>query len=670
LGEVNNIRALLILIISICCVQESGARHFFSEEESKHISSSIHFADHSQWDKAFYHAKIVEDPLVYKIVQWLRLKDEKSTVSFAEIKKFLEENPKWFDQRALKKRAEDLLLKDKTISNKEMLTWLEMNAPYSSSGKVKLVRLKYENNGESKELVKRIKSVWVSADFSVKQDEKEYLNIFSHMLNEEDHIERISSLLWRKKVTQAKRLLSRVSADHQKLFRARMKLIIKSKFGVARAVSSVPKSLKEDEGLLYDYISWHEFKNNHDQVKQLLNKISDERALSSRSWWKIKNRQIRSFIQREDFSMAYELASSKGLQTAADYANAQWLSGWVALRHLKKPDSALVHFRNMYNRVKLPVSQSRGAYWTARAYEAKGDATAASKWYRIASVHPTTFYGQLGKLNVDRNSFFNFPKIPEPTKVDIDKFSKNNLVKLACILSYSKHSNLAQWFIVRAVKKARTIGEISLITKVGIDLDKYNLSIEASKHASYNGIFAIENGYPTIDVGKDHDVDKALILSIIRQESLFNSSAVSNAGAVGLMQLMPHTAKSMSRELKHSFSDNKLKNKPFNMRLGVYYLSKLIKHYDGSYILAIAAYNAGQHNVKRWINKNGDPRKMNNTHDIIDWIESITFYETRNYVQRVIESLQVYRDVLSDDDKPCAIDTSRDLARSGGVERL
>ncbi|MDR2077725.1 MAG: lytic transglycosylase domain-containing protein, partial [Rickettsiales bacterium] len=321
---------------------------------------------------------------------------------------------------------------------------------------------------------------------------------------------------------------------------------------------------------------------------------------------------------------------------------------------------AFKHFHNIYKNAKYPVSIAKATYWLGRVMEKKGDKKSAIHWYNISSKYPLTYYGQLASYEkydllevADRSKLFDFPKAPEINPEDMKSLDDNKIVKYAILYhSYENRKEEAnEIFNVLVSTILESKGEIAGLVKIVNGLGDEQLSAMVSRQASYKMVFYINNIFPTmkIDRKKESAISENLILihAIIKQESDFLVRAESGAGAKGIMQIMPSTAKRICKELGIKYSDYWLKHdRIYNIRLGSYYINRLIRDYEGSKILAIASYNAGPNAVNRWIKDFGDPRTMNDLESMVDWIESIDYKETRNYVQKVLGNFIVYENII------------------------
>jgi soluble lytic murein transglycosylase len=335
------------------------------------------------------------------------------------------------------------------------------------------------------------------------------------------------------------------------------------------------------------------------------------------------------------------------MSEGADFADAEFVAGWLSLRYLDEPARALEHFTRLVDGVSYPVSVSRGRYWQGRAAEAMGQANDAERYYRLAAVHQTAFYGQLAiaRLGDTAPPLLDLPPSPVPTEADAIAFESRPVARALRLLAEQGEDYLFRVFIYHLDDELEDAADSLLLAQLAQDYGYLRQGVRAAKAASYRWNILPEVSYPVIDLPPPSgriEPEPALVHAIIRQETEFDPRAISGAGARGMMQMMPATARQTARRLGLPYRYEALTyDAEYNMRLGRYHLQEVIDEFDGSYILAMAAYNAGGHRARRWIEDYGDPRSPDV--DPIDWMESIPFSETRNYVQRVLENVQVYR---------------------------
>ena len=495
-----------------------------------------------------------------------------------------------------------------------------------------------------------IKEGFITADLS-KNDLIFFRKKFKKYLNSSDYIKRADYLAWENKYWDLKRMLRYLPKDYQLLYTARQLLMSRS-YGVDSAISNVPASLKKDAGLNYDRLKWRRKRGRVDSSLEILLSIKNNKDYMVRpdKWWVERSIIARSLIYKKRYEQAYKITSKHGLSEGAELAEAEWMSGWIALSFLKDPILAKSHFTKFYNNVGYPISLSRGAYWLGKANLALNNKEEADKWFKEGSKYLTTYYGQLSHMKIYPNKTF---ELKESTQVDknyAESFYKNKLVAIVHLLDEVKKDKYTKHILRFLANENVSAGSEVLAAKLATDISRFDFAIQVSKIASYQKRFHNKYNYPVIStpnkVGSRKIPEQALILSIIRQESEFDISARSRVGAQGLMQLMPYTAKTVAKQAKVSYSKSRLTTSPeYNINLGSFYIAGLILDYDGSYPFAVAAYNAGPKRVKYWKKINKDPQKKQI--DYVDWVELIKFKETRNYVQRVMENYNVYRYILS-----------------------
>lgn len=637
-------RAFLYLsVILFFLGQGTNAYARLSDDEEEHARSAFEFAQHKDWNNALQHAKRTGNPAFAKLITWEYLLDQDSGAGFEEITTFIDNNPNWPEQKKLRIRAEISLHND-NVPDHEVIEWFGDGKPLTGIGKIALAEALQRNHKASHDkIVSLIRDAWRDGDFDEPQ-EKKLLDKYSDMLTHEDHIARIDRLLWEERTSAAKRVLNYAPASYQKLFKARMALIDDKRLAII-AVAQVSSSLKSDPGLIYDRMTYRARRDDDSGVRDML-LAAPEHPPYADKWWKYREAQIHLAIDDKNYTLAKKLLANNGQTEGTGLADALWLQGWLKTEFLHQPQEGYDLFTGMYEKVKYPVSRSRAAYWAGRSAEKSGNAESAAKWYKTAASYPTTFYGQLGVLKSSGTSPLSIPSSPPISDEAKHKFDQDDFIKAIRLTIDAGNFDLARRLITLAVENTEDLSQVALVTELGEDSGHSHLSVHAAKKALHQNIVLVEGGYPTPKTPGSTGIERDLTLAITRQESEFDPNAHSPSNALGMMQLLPRTAKEIARKNHIGFSPSELSNPSYNMMLGSLYLSRLINSYDGSYIMGIAAYNAGPGNVQRWVRKFGTPD--NNVDNAINWIEKIPFNETRNYVQRVLENLQVYRAIERD----------------------
>ncbi|HUF57086.1 MAG TPA: lytic transglycosylase domain-containing protein [Thermohalobaculum sp.] len=405
-------------------------------------------------------------------------------------------------------------------------------------------------------------------------------------------------------------------------------------------------------------------KDKFDEAEKLLVQYSTSAAVlgDPARWADRRARLVRRAAREGRGALAYTLAS-RHFTTAEigyEYSDLEWLAGWVALRQLNQPDVAIPHFQRFLMSVETPISLGRGHYWLGRAFEAKGDTAAAQAAYARGAEHQTSFYGQLAaeRAGVGGDQSLASATLPDPRVVPV---TQSDDARAMAILELAGEGGLAWQMFVHKAGMMNDEREFGALGQLALELGKPDYAVRVAKMAARKGHVVPAAYYPVIELAHYvTQVEPALAMSIARQETELNHQAISHAGARGLMQIMPGTAQLVAGQIGEPYSPDRLiQDWRYNVRLGQSYLAQQINRFDGSYALAAAAYNAGPHRVDRWIAEYGDPRRPGA--DLVDWIEHIPFSETRNYVQRVMEGVYVYRTRLSGRAGPMTI--SGDLQR-------
>ncbi len=609
-----------------------------SNHDFKSAKAAFQSAKKKQWKKASSQAAKAKSGLPGKLVHWMQIIDPKRDVSFSDIAAFMAHNPEWPRQTLLQIRAEEAMTQD--IAPEAILKWFNGREPKSANGHIMLAHA-LTLLGRDQEAAAQVRRSWREVNFGRDQQEKFYKR-YQHHLTYQDHISRLDRLLWEGRYYPARRMLKYVKKDWQALAQARL-VLRRMRGGVDRAIAHVPKKFVNHPGLLFERMRWRRIKGRDAEAAQLLFQ-APEHVPYPHVWWKQRSIMARNAIRDGHYSEAYRMVLSHGLEEGADFAEAEWLAGWIKLRFLEEPDVALSHFTRMYEAVSYPISRARGAYWIARSLEDLKRKEEAQGWYKIAAQNPTTYYGQLAGERQGKPAIVSVNTKALPNRQEKIVFQQNELVDVVRFLQRIEERDQMRFFIYQLNTMSTTAGWRTLVAQLAIQAGRPDLAVYVGKKALREGHGVIEAAYPLLDRKIMRKTpEAALVHGIVRQESAFYEKAISRAGARGLMQLMPRTAHRLAKKKNYRYSRKKLTASPkLNIWLGSEYLDDLLKRFDGSYILSLASYNAGPSRTKQWISEFGDPRSDDRDY-VIDWVEQIPFSETRNYVQRVLENIQVYR---------------------------
>lgn len=612
-------------------------------EERAIVHEAFQAAGRSEWSRVSRLLALVTDPLPAKTLRWVRMIQDGEPADFGAVARFLVDNPEWPWPEQLQ------LLAEGTITDPADHALIRRlfagRSPLTARGLIRYAEALFQIDQDERATA-LIRKAWIESDFSERETNR-FLAKYRRILTRDDHIARLDNLLWDYRRRSAVRMLGLVPDDDRKLAQARMRLQRRQN-GLDKAIEAVPASLRSDPGLTFDRLRWRRQHRLDEGVVELL---LDRPSTLGRPalWWFEREFQIRRALRKKDFALAYRLASSHR-QTAADgddFAEAEWLAGWLALRFERQPDTALRHFSRMYHAVQAPVDVARASYWAGRSAVALGDPLLAVQWYRRAAAHPIAYYGQLAAEAIGDGGR---PLVdPAPATAQLRAaFGRKELVRVARMLLEVDATDQLPPFLQRLGEQATSEAEIGLIAELAASSGRPHLVTALGRFTAYYGIPNHAAAFPVPEIERMlrppvGEPEAALLLGMGRQESMFNPWLTSRAGARGLMQLMPRTAFLMARQLGLPHNRGLLTGDPdYNVRLGSHYLKTLLKRYDGETALAVAAYNAGPTRVDEWVRLHGDPRRRSREH-LVDWIELIPFDETRNYVQRVLEGRNLYR---------------------------
>lgn len=594
-----------------------------------------------QWDRGERLIAQADNPLATKLYQWLYFTHRDSAVvRFDSLATFMRTNPEWPLQGRMRRVAERAM--PPGLSDEAVIVWFRQFPPRSAAAMIRYLDALEDAAGQTARIEAILAPWW--EDALLTPDEQSYfLKHYAAYMTRAMHQKRFDQMLFHDHYTNARVLARIMGGGYPALAEARIGLA-EDKSNLDRLIAAVPGDLKNDPGLQYERLHWRRVHDYDYRAIEILHRPpSAERIGNLAAWWRERHIIARRLIESKQYNSVYLLVSKHQQKDGLGFAQAEFLSGWLALRFLDEPWRAFEHFERLYNNTKTPISRARGAYWAGRASEALGHKEIAQQWYRAAARHQTAFYGQVALAALDEEYVPPQQLPPAGTPGGKLAFEHQEMVQAARLLSNAGLRRETTDFLNALAEAAQTPEEYLYVADLARELKHYHNGIRLAKEGLQKNIFLMDHAYPTM-LSRMHNVDTewALVHALIRQESAFDYEAVSPAGARGLMQLMPATARDIAQKkgLRHS-TDWLTRNPDYNIRLGSYYIQQMLDYYDGSYPLAVAAYNGGPGRVDRWLKEIGDPRK--GEIEMPDWIESIPVYETRNYVQRVLEGVYVYR---------------------------
>ncbi|MEM1362132.1 MAG: lytic transglycosylase domain-containing protein [Pseudomonadota bacterium] len=575
------------------------------------------------------------------IVEWHRLRARDGT--FEEYQSFLTAYADWPGLPLLQRRGEATI--PPSAEARDVLAYFLKNEPATAEGAMRLAQA-FDDLGERSAAEAEAIRAWTKMTLSAQQ-ESVMLARYGPALADH-HIARIDNLLWRHRFSEAERMRGRVPEAWRSLLAARVALR-RDQPGVDGFIQAVPADLRGHPGLAFERMEWRARKGRTDGVVEIMLSASARADGLGRpeAWAKRRRPLARQMMRAGRSQEAYLLASQHQLERGVDFADLEWLAGYIALRELNRPQQALVHFQRFRSGVKSTISLGRAGYWEGRAYEAMDQPLQAAAAYAFGAEFQTSFYGQLAaeKAGLPMDGRLTGA---EAFAVPADAaFLQSDVYHAGKLLHEAGELELAARFFAHMAESMdrAEAGQLAVAVS-GLGSAYYPLRV--AKRVSTAGEMLHGPLFPMmeISVAGREGVSPELALAIARRESEFNHRVISPAGARGLMQVMPGTAEETARKLGVSYSRSRLTgDAEYNALLGTAYLSQLRRRFGGATILVAAGYNAGPGRPPRWIEAYGDPR--NGRTDPVDWIEHIPFRETRNYVMRVMESLAPYRAQLS-----------------------
>jgi len=608
------------------------------------LAAALEAVQKEDWVEAMQRARPA-GALGQDLIEWHRLRAGQG--SFADYTAFLRRHPDWPGLKLMRRKGEAAITAQ--TPPRQVLAYFADQGAQTGSGALRWASA-YAASGDTGDAQAEIVLAWRSMSLTG-TERAGFLAAYGDLLKPH-HAARQDMLLWRGLVGEARAMAPLVGPDLAALAQARIGLRLDEN-GVDSLIKAVPARLQTDPGLAYERFAWRFRKGrNADAAKLMLERSATLEPLGEPARWANGRRQLARALMRDgQTDLAYRIASMHHLEKGSNFADLEWLSGYIALRYLKDPAKALAHFERFRQAVKSPISLGRAGYWTGRASEALRQPADARVAYEFGARYQTSFYGQLA---AERAGLAMDPALTgQQAYPDWHKaaFMGSGVLKAARLLRAAGDTRLATRFMLQVAESLdpTELGQLADFALAGNDPHS---ALMIAKQAARRGVVLPRAYYPLHPLAKlDLAVAPELALSIARRESEFDPQVVSGVGARGLMQLMPRTAKAMSAALETDFDSKRLLSDwRYNARLGSAYLAKLQQEFGASPLLIAAGYNAGPSRARRWIAELGDPRT--NAVDVVDWIEHIPFRETRNYVMRVAESVPVYRARLAGKPQP------------------
>lgn len=595
-----------------------------------------------KYAEAYNAARGFSNNVERRAIQWAAIYFGKDEIDHNTILRFQSDAPHFATASTYKTRLEQSLLK-RELPHTEVIQLLGGQMPNLVDAQIELADA-YVKDGQVARAGRIIQDVWVN-NFLDRTTEQDLYQRYRGQLTNADHWARATRLLMHDRARAVERIFNEFSPAQQSLLKAVIAVARKDNQSQA-LLDRVDPKYRNHNLFHWANAEWAQLRGSDAGAVAHLNRATGDLP-ESHLWWYKRRYLARELLEAGDKKNAYLAAAGYTHGPEGRVVDAQFHAGWIALRFLGDAATAAKHFEKMAALSTLPSSVSESNYWWGRAYEALGQIEMARTKYQKAARHDDYYYGQLAshKLNVQQLQLSPLPAWQGAEK----SFNQRELVQAIRLFEGNKTYGFARPLLRRLIYQVQAPGEMLLTARLAQDIEAHDLAILMASISSNRGVDLDLFEFPKDGLPKNKlaAIDAAAVYAVARQESRFDRTAQSHSGALGLMQLMPGTAKETAGKLGLSYSKSRLTSDPsYNALLGSTYLQAQLERYDGSLVLAAAAYNAGAGNVNKWLKRFGDPRS--GKIDVVDWIELIPFTETRGYVQKVLANYQVYRVRLGD----------------------
>jgi len=614
-----------------------------SKSDLSAVKEAIDLARRGKTQEAAGVEHRVEDAIARKLIEWVILRSDDNTADFSRYRNFITANPSWPSLIMFRKRAEAMLWQERAdLATVRAFTG---DRPTTGKGRFALGRALLAR-GDRAGAQAAIRDAWRTEPLT-REAEEQVLETFGDLITRADEKARMNTKLYGNENETGTRAAQRLGGAEPAVAKAR--IAVNQKAGNAKALlDALPAEVENDPLVILSHI----------QDLRRADKIAEAAALmlaaprdpavihDADEWWIERRLVARKLLDIGDFKAAYQVARDAAPPAKENYRiDREFTAGWIALRFLNDPALAAQHFAHIGAGTSNPISLARAGYWRGRAAEALGHAQEARAHYETAARYSTAYYGQLARAKLGLSEIALAPP-PLPPRDKRAALTRIEVVRAAEILYAIGERDLVIPIMADLAERTTDIGTLAALAELATHHDDARSVLLVGKAALGRGYAFDSYAFPTFGLPRYSpiapDVEKAVVYAIARQESAFNSRDVSAANAIGLMQVTPEAGRYIAKKFNVGYDQKRLMHDDiYNMQIGAAELSDDISSYRGSYILAFAGYNAGRGRVKEWVERYGDPRDPNA--DPVDWVERIPFSETRNYVQRIIENIQVYR---------------------------
>ena len=608
--------------------------------------------------------RIIADPVARKLAEWVILRSDNTNPGFKRYAAFVRDNPDWPHVALFRRRAENALWNDQ-IGDAEVLAFFAHHKPTTPKGRFMLARALL-TKGNVDGATALVRYAWRRQEFSA-DVEKQVLDMFGKLLTREDHRVRMQQRLYEDDTTAAMREAHRLGGSELAIARARV-AVIKQLRHTEALLDAVPAAARGDPGYIFARAQWLRQRNKPEEAAKLILSAPHDAGsvIDPNQWWLVRRVLVRNLLDDHKWKLAYRVARDSATPTQDNWrVDKHFTAGWIALRYLHDPKTAAAHFAHIAQGTNNPHALGRAGYWQGRAAEAMGKRALAKAFYKKAAKYTITYYGQLARARLGLKDL-GLIGPPKFTRKERALLGNLEVVRAARLLYSLNERNMLASIFAEIGQSGTDVAGMSMLGEVAARHGDGRAMLLLGKFAHGRGLPMDYYAYPTVGL-PDYkpiapDIGWPMAYSIARQESYLNQQVVSSAHAMGLMQVTPEAGRDTARRFHVAYSRRRLLKDPvYNMQMGAAELSWLYRYYH-SYLLTFAGYNAGFGRVKQWIATFGDPR--NPKVDPVDWVERIPLAETRNYVQRIMENMQVYRARFNGSSKLLIeADISRGVAR-------
>ncbi|MCA6109059.1 lytic transglycosylase domain-containing protein [Bradyrhizobium cenepequi] len=606
------------------------------------VKDAIDLARKAKTEEATATRDRITDPAGQKLVEWYILRRSETTANFNRYAAFIAANPDWPSMALLRRKAEGRLWEQR--SDAVTVHRFTRDRPASAKGKFALARVLL-TEGDRDGAERLVRDAWRSHELSERLESDAY-ELFGDLLTREDHRARMDKRIGAKDLADARRAAQRLGSDELAIVKACGAVAAKSSKALDQ-LNDVGTDARKDLGYTLCRLQWLLGQNNIDDAASLvLSAAPETMALQDTDqWWRERRLLARKLLDQGKFQTAYDVIAAAALP-ANEYYRADFHSmcGWIALRYLDDPVTAATHFARIDEGATNPIVLARANYWRGRAAEALGEEDAMRASYEAAARYPTAYYGQLARARLGLDAIELRP--PSPVAAVDGMAAADERVRAADMLYQIGERDVVLYFAADLGEQSTDISMLNALGELTARRNDAAAMMQLGKLALGHGLALDYYAFPTIGIPKHTqvapEIERSMIYSVARTESAFDQRDKSPANAVGLMQVTPEAGRDTAKRFGVSYDWDRMVSDPvYNTQMGAAELSALLSEYKGSHIMTFAGYNAGRGRVRDWVKAYGDPRDPDV--DPVDWVERIPISETRNYVQRVMENLLVYR---------------------------